>query len=363
MSKFKYLHIMVDNYRLNQEFYNFIKRNFKMSEHCFLIYKSKGIAIGTDELTYKKAGNVFWLEDSKIDAIKLIGASKRIFIHGWNSLLMPYILAIPGAVKKTIIIPWGGELAPSAAFPKGFRSKIGYCMKRIIFSNAAGFAFIDGDVGEKINELYRIQIKGSAVIHYYDEKEHDIVNKFFEAGQDKENDAVNILLCNNAQMTNMHIEALDKLKVYRNERMKIHIFLSTGGTDAYKAQVEEHAKELFGDNAVIYREIMPQEQYYSLLRKMDVAVYSGTRLQGTFTSYALIYAGCKFYCRKGNCTYEALTDLFRCTIYDYEDIGKKPYNEIVRYDASIRDYNRNRITETAFSTDYAVKSWEKLFAF
>lgn len=352
------IHIMANNFRTNQEFYEFIDRNFADDSNYFMIYNTSGVKTGSVKMSYLEKSNVIDFDSSRSNALKMLANCKQIIMHGWNNKIGTIITFYPGLIKKTCIIPWGGDFFAFPHMKKTLKTYIGHFIKKCALQNVGNIAFIDYNCDDKISQIYGVK-RNCSVIHYYDSKEHSLINTF-KMRQNTNEDEINILLCNNAQETNMHIEALEKLSAYKDENIKIHIILATGGTTEYIEKVSEKAASIFGNKVILYKELMSQDEYYSLMNRMDIAVFSNLRLQGTFTAYALLCTGCKFYCREDNGTYEVVKKEFQCEIFDYNDVGKIPFDSFIAIDESVKEYNRDQIIKTAFNEEYAVESWRRI---
>lgn len=369
----KVIHIMANNYRLNQEFWEFIHKNFERSKHLFVIYnqaynykdsKNKNFISFSPIVNqgYLSESNVVILNNRKafFTVLKQIQKCKQIIMHGWNGKFGVFLTFFPGLINKTCIIPWGADFFSYPYVKKTLKKRIGNLIKKRALKKSGNIAFIDYNCSDKISQIYNMD-RNCSVIHYYDSTEHSILNLLEIRENRSKDDEINILLCNNAQETNKHIEALEKLLKYKDENIKIHIILVTGGTKEYIEKVSKIAKELFGNKAILYYDMMSQNNYYSLMNKMDVAVFSNLRLQGAFSAYALLYTGCKLYCRENNGTCEILKKEFQCKIYDYSDVGEIPFDDFVSMDKSICDYNREQILRTAFNEEYSIEAWRKIF--
>ena len=93
-------------------------------------------------------------------------------------------------------------------------------------------------------------------------------------------DIVNILVGHSGYSNDNHIAMLNKLMVYRNKPVQLHLVLSYGNKE-YIDEVKKYAVAQWKDKVTIHDNFMPMEQYRELIHSMDLAIFDG------INSYAL----------------------------------------------------------------------------
>ena len=132
----------------------------------------------------------------------------------------------------------------------------------------------------------------------------------FDAERERDNGEKFILVGNNAYTFNRHLEALEAMSRFSEEKLKLYIPLSYGNDwydkeRAYKSTVAEYAYESFGPEKVeVLNKLIDTNQYTNLLMNMDVAVIASNRQNALGNIFRLLYVGNKVYLSRDNPMYQ-----------------------------------------------------------
>lgn len=176
---------------------------------------------------------------------------------------------------------WGGDFY--------FPEKQGGFKKKVIRKMGHFVTYIKGDY-EQVQKWYGAKGKYHECFMYPSNlyKEYDI--------KSKEHKTINIQLGNSADPTNNHIDVLEKLRVYKDEDIKIYAPLSYGN-QGYAQSVILKGKELFGRKFIALTEFMVFDQYLEFLADIDIAIFAHKRQQAMGNTITLLGLGKKVYMR------------------------------------------------------------------
>ena len=109
--------------------------------------------------------------------------------------------------------------------------------------------------------------------------------------------SVKILLGHSAYENDKHLIGFNLIKKYKNENIKIICPLSYGES-GYAKNVVKKGTELFNDKFYPILNFMDNEEYYSLLLEIDIAVFPMENLAASTTISFLSYFNKKLYLNK-----------------------------------------------------------------
>ena len=85
--------------------------------------------------------------------------------------------------------------------------------------------------------------------------------------------------------------------------------MSYGGNQEYIEYVIKKGKQFFGNRFIPIMEFMEPEDYFSLLKQIDVAIMNHNRAQAVGNVFALLYLGKPVFLKSETSTFKELTDL------------------------------------------------------
>lgn len=326
--------------KFTKPFIDFIKENFDISEHFFLLVggqNKKEFYIEDDSyiktISNKKDFLKYFIEFNK----KMYKADK-IIIHGLSQPYnIFYLFLNPWLLKKCYWAMWGGDFY--------FPEKQSWIKKQVIKKMGH---LISGYIGEYelAKKWYGTKGKFHASFLYPSNLYKDIKI------QDKKLDTINILLGNSASQTNQHLDALKKLIPIKDKEIKIYTPLSYGDS-SYAKEICVKGKEIFGDKFIPLLEFMPFDEYLLLLSEIDIGFFNHNRQQAAGNIISLLGMGKKVYMRNDNTLFLFLKDIL-VEVYDLEKDIELCFSEV----------NKKKnidIIKKYFSKDNLIKQWKDIF--
>jgi len=288
-TKGKILHLFGWDKKFVLPYIKFVRQNFDETAHGFIIY---GKNAGDDPIPAGE--NVVYYPSVIKNILRLLAqlrGARIIILHGLFSSHLFYILALhPWVLKKCYWAIWGGDLYIHKSIKKDWRSRKSEWLRRFVISRLGHFiTHIEGDY-KLAQQWYGAKGQWHECFMYPSNlyKSYPI--------QDKEHNAVNILVGNSSDPSNHHLEILEMLKAYRDQSIKIYVPLSYG--DQQHAQVvSKYGYENFGDVFIPLTEFISFDKYLELLSGIDIAIFNHRRQQGMGNTTTLLGLGKKVYMR------------------------------------------------------------------
>jgi dTDP-N-acetylfucosamine:lipid II N-acetylfucosaminyltransferase len=291
--------------------------------------------------------------------VKLCSNADMIIIHGWfNIYLSTFLLCVPGVIRKTQWVIWGGDLYNWNLIQK---RTIGdyineFLKKRVIKQFASIIYTISGDYSNA-KLLYNITAPGyhAFLLPPLNKELLDKTNTFNDNNHHK-----NILLGTRGSRTSYHFEAIDFLSfinTYTNFRVICP--LSYGGDKNYISRVVTYGKEKLGEKFEPLLSWLGPNEYAEVLASIDVAIMNHRRQEGVGNIIPLLYAGKKVYIRKNVSTYSWLTKL-GLIIFNTDDLFAGKDNDIFTFPHEWGKHNRE-IIQSYYSEENCVQLWKKVF--
>ncbi len=355
------LHLMYDS-QYCDKFIHFVSENFSADEHKFIIIHNRNEKLKLMNISEIENVEIIDLRYELDKLLYYIEDCSRIFTH----YLMDYFCEIVCRfnIEKPIYwICWGGD----------FYNYIDLQM----YDNMTG-EILHGlgiDINKKINKnniyyIYRkttlrkiSKILTNSEIDFNEIKEKFVTNAKFTifnypnpvdfADIEKSNKKIIskkynfkkkfkylILLGNSANPSNNHIEVLNELKKINSKDFGVIVPLSYGRINSYVDVIIKKGKELLGDKFIPITEYIQSEDYFEILKQVDVAIFNHNRQQARGNIRILLHLGKKVYVKSTITTY-AYFNSIGVKLYDASEIKNRKLDEIVnmRYE----DKKNNKI--------------------
>lgn len=326
--------------KFTKPFIDFIKENFDISEHFFLLVggqNKKEFYIEDDSyiktISNKKDFLKYFIEFNK----KMYKADK-IIIHGLSQPYNIYYLFLnPWLLKKCYWAMWGGDFY--------FPEKQSWIKKQVIKKMGHFITYIKGDY-ESAQKWYGAKGEYHECFMYPSNlyKKYDI--------KPKKHTTINIQLGNSADPSNNHIDILKQLVKYKDENIQLFIPLSYGNEE-YAKEVIAYGKEFFGSKFIPLTDFIPFEKYLQFLGEIDIAIFAHKRQQAMGNIITLLGLGKKVYMRNDITPWQLFKDI-GVKVFDVENIEIDLITEEERLD------NQKKIKEY-FSEENYHKQLENLF--
>lgn len=351
----KIVHISPDGIFI-KDFIKFVENNFdSRSHHYFILHKKKDRQKikGKNKYTIKYSMAVFY-PSSVINILRLVKAihqADKIILHGLNETFTIFLLFLtPWNLRKCYWFTWGSDLYKYQKADLPLKLKILYSIKKIIVKRL-GFIVV-AIKGEYRNIQKWFGTKGKLYrsfkypSNFYKETETDIpIN---------DDGITRILFGNSASLTNNHLEGLKLIKEKIPESLDYKLIcpLSYGGSENAEKVMKEGVA-LFGENFVPIQQFMPLNEYLTLLKGIDIAIFNHYRQQGMGNIITLLGMGKKVFIREDITPWEFFNEL-GLKVYT---INKLEFSKI----EPINAHKNQEIIKNYFSRDRLKKELEGIF--
>jgi hypothetical protein len=329
-------------------FIRLLKENFDFDQHEFLL--SDGLA-GKE---VKLLTNIHIAEASKISKIRhyvkifvRMHQADKVIVHGlFNRYLLVLLFLAPWLSRKCYWVIFGGDLYKHQLGKRDLGWRINQVYMGWVISRIGHFVtHIKGD--------YELAKKWYGANGHWHECFMYPSNLFHELPEQSEpHVGINILLGNSADPSNFHIEALDKLMMYRDRNIHIYAPLSYGNKE-HARQVAAYGKKFFGDKFIAIMDFMPFDDYLKLLAQIDLAIFNHKRQQAMGVATTLLGSGRKVYMRS-NVTQWEFFKRKGIMLFDIEKI------ELEKLDYRTSKLNKERVEEY-FSLENYLYQLNELF--
>lgn len=166
------------------------------------------------------------------------------------------------------------------------------------------------------------------------------------------------LLGNSADVSNNHIEMLQILAKFKNERLKIYCPLSYGGNKEYIAKVIDLGHQLFGDSFVPLKEYLNTTEYASILAEVDISLMNHNRQQGLGNILALLFLEKKVFL-KSNISSYYFFQRKKLVVYDIATITNMTFEELVTLNNELKA--NKQIVKSIIGKESILPLWVSLF--
>ena len=334
------LHIMFLD-KFIPPFIDFINQNFPPEEHLFVIYGKAMPELeyhptSANVISFNSFNNFFYI-------LPYINVAKRIIIHGlfFEEVVNLFNQMPQEILDKVYWVMWGGDFY----FPEEqSQAKINLIKKiRNVITNDYDYKYL--------TDKYEVKPKNFACIMYpsnvYDPKNYEHL---------KENSKSElwILVGNSAAPTNRHLFVFDKLKKFKQERIKIVVPLSYGKEKNYIRQVVEVGKEIFREKIIFIFDFLNYAQYLQILFNVHIGIFYQNRSQGFGNIIQLLGLGKKIYLDQNQASYKYFSSL-GIKVYSFDDEFD--------FNFDVTQLSRNAdIIKKKFSIDSLLSQWKEIFS-
>lgn len=341
--------------KFTKSFIDFVKENFDVNEHFFLLVggeNKKDFEIEnnyyTKTLHNKKEFLKYFLEFNKKMYI-----SNKIIIHGFSQpYSVLYLFLNPWLLKKSYWIIWGADLYGFLIPKITFKSKVFEFLRRFCIKRIGNIiAYPDGDY-ERAVEWYNAKGKFHKCLYYPYFAVDDYLNHI-DLGN-KEEDI--IMVGNSAADTNEHLEIFRILSEVKGiEKYRILCPLSYGDEN-YAKKIIEKGYSFFGNNFNPLVDFMNSDDYYSLLAKVKIVIMGHKRQQATGNILALIKFGKKVFIRSNISTWDFYKEN-GIKVFKYENLKQE-----VLLEMTDENKNKNKLAiQKNFTYNRVIREWNKIY--
>lgn len=346
----KYLHVW-PNEKFTNAYIEFINKNFDRDEHVFLIVSD---GQGFD---MRKEVNVIELKSNLkgyLYVIKNMNQAMHIYIHSFFiSRIVELLFIQPWLLKKCRWIIWGGDLYSYREPKITIKEKIyEYMRKKVIRNIEYIIALVKGDF-DLAQKWYKTRAKYHFGV-YIDSTNFEILDNYKVS---KEHNEINIQIGNSGDPTNQHLEALNVLKKFREENIRIFVPLSYGGNEDYRNEIVRRGYEIFGDKFKPILDFMTIKEYSQHLCSMDIAIFNNNRQQGLGNMWVLFYMGKKVFIRSDSTMWSHFKEVVDVEVWKFEEIVNYNFMQFAEINPT---NNREKIVEFDRKCDPKI-IWQNIF--
>lgn len=283
------------------------------------------------------------------------------FLALWEALLLT-----PRVRPRVVWVIWGGDLyflrEPSHLRPtprgiyRWFRAKeTRLLMKRLVRQLGSVSGGVPGDF-----DVLRSEVGPIANCHRALYSDRDVRAEPPVPETRRSNTAVGVCVGNSATESNRHAEALRWLSRFKDEHIRI-ICPLTYGDPEYRDRVVAMGEDLFGHKFQPLLEMLDRDDYFRLLRSLDVLVFNHNRQQGIGALLTMLFAGKKCFLRSDVSTYAMLQE-YGIASFPTESLSSSSFAEFSNpLTPEVIEETRQRCQEY-LSRDACVAAWKRLFA-
>ncbi len=336
----KFLHIAILD-KFIPPYIDFIKNNFGIDEHKFVIIGKKKYEYGLTE-----NHPVEWI-DKKVkvfNLIKYMYTANKIILHGlWNEYIIRLLCMQPWLLKKCYWVAWGGDFY----FPEKHSKFKHFVIRNIRYI----LTFLKEDF-KYIKKHYKTRATMYECLCYTSNIADDCL-EFTNKNNNNGNKKIKVLIGNSATETNNHFYIFEILKNIKNkEKYIFYVPLSYGNKD-YAKKVIEKGKQILGNSFVPLVKYIEYKNYLKFLSSIDIAIFAHNRQQAMGNTIKLLAMGKKVFLRKNTSQWKLFKEL-NIKVYDIEKLDKTSLipEDMCENIKKVKDY---------FSYKNLRKQWEKIF--
>ena len=341
--------------QFTEDFVTSVNKFSRNSAHSFIIY---GTSFLPKDYGYLFADNIRYIpiilyELQKPGIAEYFDSFDKIIYHGiFENYILDFFFKNSKLFGKLYLYFWGGDIPLL-----GTEDEIN--IKKKVISEAKGImTIIDSDY-DKIVNLYN-PTGEKYCLQYCAERQIQNMKKYLYPHKEKSNsEEIVIQVGNSATDTNNHIDVLNCLQKFKDEKIRIFLPLAYGDSE-YANKVITYAENLFGDKIFSLKTMIKMEDYIKKLRVVDIGIFAMNRQQALGNIFMLGMNGCKLYVNRDGQIDEYLSKQLHCFISYIDEIEQMEFKEFVNVSQMERMNNYKQILKIN-ETEYKMKKWNEFF--
>lgn len=361
---YDYLHIMIDS-PYSKKFIQIINKNFDCNKHYFVIVYNNKLNY-LDVLEYPNLCTIDlnvgeYLITSRV--MDFINSSSKVYVHFLTDYMCRFLSQY--TIEKEINwVLWGGDLY-------NFIDINLYDKQTLSFMHNK-FGWEKKDIKNNLNYILRktaIRKFSNIYTEFHDDflpiKENFITaavhgklvypNPVDFVSLDNSDEGVTklynfkskykyvIQVGNSGDSTNNHLEIFEQLSKMNTEDFCIIAPLSYGESK-YINEIILEGKKLLGEKFIPLKEFLKPEEYFEILKQVDVSIMNHNRQQASSNMTILLYLGKKLYTKENISTAREFKRL-GAKLYNVSDLENVDIDQLVQMNDEDREKNRRIIFE------------------
>lgn len=238
----------------------------------------------------------------RMDLYKYIYISKYVIFHSmplkkWQFILLPRFIC-----KRIIWRTWGHDVRPFERTGLKIYDFLKYVEFQIYKKKLRTICAIG--VANKVDiinveETYNYKFKYFKLNYLNSIETIDLLKKITIS---KDHEYLKIMIGHNCSPVDNHLEILDILSKYKNEKIHLLIPLSYSNPEnGYKEKVIKKAYDIFGQaNVTILEDFITLDAYLNIIASIDIAIMDMYYSNGLSNISYVLYFGKKLYIKKNS---------------------------------------------------------------
>lgn len=360
-----FLHLMREEKFLAgvTQFYN---KYFNDGNHCICYINKEGrkslidnkLSIHQKEVFFK--GNYDFLGTKELS--DLVEKADRIVIHSmFINPLVTIMLSQRKYVGKIIWIEWGYDLYDWKS--KGrFSFFSNYIHNRIREQCRSFVGIFPPDC-----DFYKREFSKSKANIFYAPYCAANIPAFFSQYSEKSrleetvknSEPIHIMIGHSASRVLNHLEVLELIKRFSDANIKLVLPLSYGDQE-YAKEVQSEAVRLYGEKAIVLREMMPAEDYFSIIDRVDIAIFNTHRQIGLDNINRLIFSNTKIFMPENNPMYTYFREN-GVNIQSINELSSINFSALIQKCEPMDEYKFKIYRDEYCDMAYKVKCWKNVY--
>lgn len=356
----KFVHILGAGGMYTRDYCSMIIKHFNPMDHSFIT----GMPSHRNYAEARASGSRI-IRTFSPEAIRSLRACDAIIIHGMvNPKVLLLFFLFPSLLKKSNWVIWGGDIYDNASPKSGIKQSLIGVMRRKVYPKvrwATTLSKLDYRYAQDAYGLCAPEFEGCYPVPASTYAE--LIDNLRDEKRKDGKECYLIQIGNSATSSNQHIEALDMLKKYRNEKIRIFMPLNYGpdGFESYANQVIAHAESLFGKERVVaLRNQVEGADYLTILSKVDIGIFNNNRQQAMGNISQLLLLGAKIYIRDDVSMWQHFESL-GCKLEKVSQIVNQSFDEFIYYD-ELKQANNISVIQNRHSIEEKVSTWRHIFS-
>lgn len=159
-----------------------------------------------------------------------------------------------------------------------------------------------------------------------------------------------------------HMETLSMLNKYRDENMQILLPLSySWDSKEYVNKIIDYANNHFPGKIIILTEMLPKDQYFELLKRVNVAIFNTERQIGLGNINSLLQNNVKVYLREDGVMYQYFLDNGQ-PVEKISNIEKESFEQFISA-PKVDEKKRDDYWKKQSSMERKVELWKNVYEY
>lgn len=359
------LHIMIDS-PYSKKFIQMVNENFDIEEHYFIITTSSNKLNYLDDSEYTNLSvvNLNQVEyECSYKILKYINICSKVFVHLLTDYMCNFLVRYT-IEKEVNWVLWGVDLynfidmnlfddltagllnKKFSWVRKNIKNNINYILRKVAirkFSNI--YTEFDDDFLPIKENFITAAVHGKLVypnpVNFVVlENQSSQINQLYNF---KPKYKFVIQVGNSGDPSNNHLEIFQQLKKIYKKDFCVISPLSYGDSD-YINEIIIQGKNLLGERFIPLKEFLKPEEYFKILKQVDVSIMNHNRQQASSNMSILLYLGKKLYAKEHISTAREFKRL-GVKLFNVSELRKINFEQLIKMNDEDKEKNKRIIFE------------------